>query len=75
MAPNTLPRSNELVDPGTPNTLSADASPGRSTAGITMIRASGGTPDRTGLTLARLSVIGIMGMGGAAVAFEFLSRH
>ncbi len=66
MAPNALPRPNELVDPGTPNTLSDDASPGRSTAGLTMIRASGGAPDRTGLRLARLSVIGIMGMGGAA---------
>jgi hypothetical protein len=37
MAPKALPRPNELVDPGTPNTLSADASPGRSTAGLTMI--------------------------------------
>lgn len=69
MAPNALPRPNELVDPGTPNTLSADASPGRSTAGLTMIRASGGAPDRTGLSLARLCAIGIVGLGGAA------SRH
>lgn len=37
MAPNALSRPNELVDPGTPNTLSADASPGRSTAGLPMI--------------------------------------
>ena len=67
MAPNALPRPNELVDPGTPNSLSADASPGRSTAGLTMIRALGGAPDRTGLSLARLC--GIVGLGGAA------SRH
>jgi hypothetical protein len=33
MAPNGLPRPNELVDPGTPNILSADASPGRSKSG------------------------------------------
>ena len=69
MAPNALTRSNELVDPGTPNSLSADASPGRSTAGLTMIRALGGAPDRTGLSLARLCAIGIVGVGGAA------SRH
>ncbi|MFH0750214.1 MAG: hypothetical protein V2B17_00085 [Chloroflexota bacterium] len=75
MAPNALPRPNELVDPGTPNALSADASPGRSRAGLTMIRASGRAPDRAGPSIGRLSVIGIMGMGGAAVAFELLSRH
>ena len=69
MAPNALPRRNELVDPGTPNSLSADASPGRSTAGSTMVRALGGAPDRTGLSLARLCAIGIVGLGGAA------SRH
>ena len=69
MAPNALTRSNELVDPGTPNSLSADASPGRSTAGLTMIRALGGAPDPTGLSLARLCAIGIVGLGGAA------SRH
>jgi hypothetical protein len=28
MAPNALPRTDELVDPRIPNTLSADASPG-----------------------------------------------
>lgn len=69
MEPSALPRPNELVDPGTPNSLSADASPGRSTAGLTMIRALGGAPDRTGLSLARLCAIGIVGLGGAA------SRH
>jgi len=69
MAPNALPRPNELVDPGTPNTPSDDASPGRSSAGLTMIRALGGAPDRTGLSLARLCAIGIVGLGGAA------SRH
>ena len=69
MAPNALPRPNELVDPGTPHTLSADASPGRSSAGMTMIRALGGAPDRTGLSLARLCAIGIVGLCGAA------SRH
>lgn len=69
MAPNALPRPNELVDPGTPNSLSADASPGRSTAELTMIRALGGAPDRTGLSLARLCAIVIVGLGGAA------SRH
>lgn len=43
MAPNALPRPNELVDPGTPqNTLSVDASLGWSTAGLPVIRASGG---------------------------------
>jgi hypothetical protein len=40
-----------------------------------MIRAKGRAPDRTGPSLACLSVIGIMGLGGAAVAFELLSRH
>ena len=40
-----------------------------------MIRASGWAPDRTGLSLARLSPIGILGLGGAAVAFELLGRH
>ena len=75
MAPNALPRPNELVDPGTPITLSADASGGRSTAGLTMIPASVSAPDRARPSLARLSVIGILGLGGAAVAFEFLSRH
>ena len=75
MAPNALPRPNELVDPGTPNTLSADASPGRSTAGLTMIRASCGARDRAGPSLARLCAIGILGLGGAAVAFELLARH
>lgn len=75
MAPNALPRPNELVDPGTPITLSADASGGRSTAGLTMIRTSSRAPDRTGPSLARLSVIGILGLGGAAVAFELLGRH
>jgi hypothetical protein len=69
MAPSARPRPNELVDPGTPNSLSADASPGRSTAGLTMIRALGGAPDRTGVSLARLCAIGIVGLGGAA------SRH
>ena len=69
MAPDAPPRPNELVDPGTPNSLSADASPGRSTAGLTMVRALGGAPDRTGLNLARLCAIGIVGLGGAA------SRH
>ena len=44
MAPNALPRPNELVDPGTPDTLSADASPGRSTAGLTMIPLQAGRP-------------------------------
>jgi hypothetical protein len=52
MAPNARPRPNKLVDPGTPYTLSADASPGRSTAGLTLIPASGRAPDRTGLSLA-----------------------
>ena len=66
MVPNALPRPNELVDPGAPSTLSADASPGRSTAGLTMIRASGGAPDRTGLGLARPCGIGIVDLGGAA---------
>ena len=75
MGPNGLPRPNELVDPGTPNTLSTDASPGRSKSGLTMIRASVSAPDRARPSLARLSVIGILGLGGAAVAFEFLSRH
>jgi hypothetical protein len=75
MAPNALPRPNEFVDPGTPNTLSADASPGRSTAGLTMIRASCRAPDRTGPSLARLCAIEIVGLGGAAVAFELLGRH
>ena len=69
MAPNALPRPNEHVDPGTPNSLSADASPSRSTAGLTTVRALGGAPDRTGLSLARLCAIGIVGLGGAA------SRH
>lgn len=75
MATNGLPRANELVDPGTPNTLSADSSPDRSTAGLTMIRASGRAPDRTGPSLARLCAIGVVGLGGAAVAFELLGRH
>ena len=75
MAPKALARPNELVDLGTPNTRSADASPGRSRAEATMIRASGRAPDRTGPSLARLSVIGILGLGGAAVAFELLGRH
>jgi len=75
MAPNARPRPNELVDPGTPNPVSADASPGRSTAGLTMIRASVSAPDRTGPSLARLCAIGLVGLGGAAVAFEFVSSH
>lgn len=75
MTPNVLPRPNELVDRGTPNTLSADASPGRSTAGLTMIRASGRALDRTDPSLARLGASGIVGLGGAAVAFELLGRH
>jgi len=66
MAPNALPRPNELADPGIPNSLSADASPGRSTAGLTMIRASGGAPHRTGLRLAHLCAIRLVGPGGAA---------
>ena len=73
MAPSALPRPNELVDPHTPNTLSADASPGRFTAGLTMTRALGRTPDRTGLSLARLFAIGIVGLG--AVALELFGRH
>ena len=40
-----------------------------------MIRASGRAPDRAGASLGRFFAIGIMGIGGAAVAFEFLSRH
>lgn len=75
MVPIALPRLNELVDPGTPNTLSADASPGRSPAGSTMIRASGRAPDRTGPSLARLCAIGIVGLSGVAVGFELLSDH
>jgi len=75
MAPKALARPDELVDPGTPNTPSADASPGRSTVGLTMIRASGGAPDRTGPSLARLCAIGILGLDGAAVTFELLARH
>lgn len=43
--------------------------------GATMIRASVSALDRAGPSLGRLSVIGIMGTGGAAVAFESLSRH
>ena len=75
LAPNALPRPNELVDRGIPNTLSADASRGRSRAGLTMIRASGRAPDRTGPGLGRLCAIGIVGLGGVAVAFELLGRH
>jgi hypothetical protein len=75
MAANALPRPNELVDPGTPYALSVDASPGRSTAGLTMIRASGRAADRTAPSLARLCAIGIVGLGGAEVAFAFLGRH
>jgi hypothetical protein len=75
MVPNALPRPNDLVDPGTPNTQSADAWPGRSTAGLTMIRASGRAPDRTGPSLARFCAIGIVGLGGAGVAFELLGRY
>ena len=75
MAPNALPRPNELVDTGTPNTRSADASAGWSTAGLTTVRASCRAPDRTGPSLARLCAIGIVGLGGAAVAFELLGRH
>jgi hypothetical protein len=51
MAANALPRTNELVDPGNPCALSADASAGRSTAWLTMIPASGRAPDRTGPSL------------------------
>ncbi len=75
MAPNALPRPDGLVDPGTPNTMSADASRGRSTAGLTIIRASGRAPDRTGPSLARRCAIGIVGLGGVAMAFELLGRH
>jgi hypothetical protein len=74
MAPSARPRPNELVDPGTPNTLSADASSGRSTAGLAMIRASGRALDRTGPNLGRLCAIGIVGLGGAAVTVELLGR-
>jgi hypothetical protein len=51
MAAKALPRTNELVDPGNPYSLSADASAGRSTAWLTMIPASGRAPDRTGPSL------------------------
>lgn len=51
MAPNARSRQNKLVDPGTPYLLSAGASPGPSTAGLTMIPASGRAPDRTGPSL------------------------
>ena len=62
--PDTLRRSNELGDTGAPNTLSVDAPPRRSTAGLTMIRASGRAPDRPGPSLARLCAIAIVGLAG-----------
>lgn len=75
MAPRALPVRTNSFDPGTLSILFADASPSPSTAWLTMIRAPVSAPDRAGPSLGRLSVIGIMGMGGAAVALEFHSRQ
>jgi hypothetical protein len=75
MAPNVLPRPNELVDPGTPNTLSADALARPVHGGVDddpRVRPGAGS-DRSQPRPPRRERD--RGPGGAAVAFELLGRH